>query len=137
MADQTIDVQIRAQLGDFQEKIAAASAGVQTMATEMNAAMTGLQETMQGFQAAFGVLGAVLAGGAIFKEALGATKDWTGEVVGLARQLGVTTEQASGIAVALEHVGVSTDTYGGLVMKLTRQMRQNGDAFDRARHQDA
>jgi hypothetical protein len=52
-----------------------------------------------------------------------------GEVVMLSKRLGITTEDASGLAVALHHVGVApTSTRGS--SKLTRQMRTNEQAFD-------
>jgi hypothetical protein len=56
---------------------------------------------------------AIVAGGALFKEAIDSTVEWTGEVNQLSRRLGITTEDASGLAVALHHVGVSAESTRG------------------------
>jgi hypothetical protein len=57
------------------------------------------------------------------------TVEWTMDVVQLSKRLGITTEEASGLNVALEHLHISTDEYGGVVSKVTRQMRTNEQAF--------
>ena len=130
MADQTIDVRIQAVLDGFAENLASANAEVQTTVAEMKEGFASLGESVELLSAGFLAFTAVLAGGAAFKEVVSATTEWTGEVVRLSRQLGLSTEEASGLAMALHHVGLSSDEYATYVQKLTRQMRTNSQAYE-------
>lgn len=85
---------------------------------KLGGAFTGLNGIIAGFVA-------VLAGGAIFRESISATIEWTGEVRNLARNFGITTEEASGLALALDAIEVSTDDYRGAASKLDRQIKSN------------
>lgn len=122
----------------FGAKIAGLVAGAQEAAAIVKESATQMSEAGEGVQKAFefvkehwlGLL-AIIGGGKLFQEAIDSTVEWTTEVMQLSRRLGITTEDASGLAVALHHVGVSAEDYEGLVNKLTRQMQRNGDAFQR------
>jgi hypothetical protein len=72
---------------------------------------------------------AIMAGGALFKEAIESTVEWTVSVVSLAKRLGITTEEASGLNVALKHFGIDGADYITLVQKMTRQLRTHGESF--------
>lgn len=71
---------------------------------------------------------AVLAGGAIFKESVAATMEFTGEANKLARVMGITQTEASNLAIALGDVYSSTDDMAGAAAMLSRQIRTNEDA---------
>ena len=77
-----------------------------------------------------GTVTAILAGGAAFGAAIAATKEWNGEVGALARQLGINTEQASAMNVALRHLGIDQQTVTNAVDKLTHSMASNAQAFE-------
>lgn len=130
MSEQTIDVRIQAVLDGFAANLAKANAEVRTTVAEMKGAFASLKEGVEALSVGFAAITGVLAGGAAFKEVIGVTREWTGEVVALARRLGLSTEEASGLAVALHHVGLSADEYATFAQKMTRQMRQNTQAFD-------
>jgi hypothetical protein len=74
---------------------------------------------------AFGTITAVLAGGKLFKDAIKQTMDFAGEVRGLSKQMGISAEEASTLAVALGAAFIDVDTYRNAVTMLTRQMRTN------------
>ena len=132
MADQNeVVVQFKAVVADFLDKMGAAHKGTQEAAQNINHSIEGIGKGFEKLMSTMGALGGILAGGAMFKEALDKTLEWNGEVVKLSRTLGITTEASSGLAVALHHVGVSGDTYTATAMKMTKQMRANGEAFDK------
>ncbi|TDR82210.1 hypothetical protein [Paludibacterium purpuratum] len=121
-------------------KITGNAAGAVAAMTEASQAVKIGVESMKGqiermgslfeaVQSKFAMLSAVLAGGAAFKAAMKAASDWNMQAGGMARQLGITTQQASVLAVGLHSVGVSTDTYRQAAMLLTRQMSANESAF--------
>ena len=73
-----------------------------------------------------------LAGlGSKIKETINATAEWTGEVSGLARTIGTTTQEASGLTMALKGLGVSTDSYKGAVFNLQRSLDAQEDSFNK------
>jgi hypothetical protein len=128
--DKRIDVEFGAKIAGLVAGAREAAAVVQESTTQMREHGERLMKVFEGVQAGWVAILAVVAGGALFKEAIDSTVEWTTEVVSLSKRLGITTEDASGLAVALHHVGMSADEYGGLVQKLTRQMRTNEQAFD-------
>ena len=132
MADQNeVVVQFKAIVADFLDKMGAAHKGTQEATQKISGHIEGIGKGFDKLMATMGVLGGILAGGAMFKEAMDKTLEWNGEVIKLSRTLGITTEAASGLAVALHHVGVSGDTYTATAMKMTKQMRSNEEAFDK------
>jgi hypothetical protein len=76
-----------------------------------------------------GGLTAVLAGGAAFKEVVSASNAWNGEAKKLSVTLGVTTQQASVMMVAMRHLGVDSDLMTTASSKLSKQVITNSDAF--------
>ncbi|MEY8688323.1 MAG: hypothetical protein AB9M53_00405 [Leptothrix sp. (in: b-proteobacteria)] len=73
---------------------------------------------------------AVLAGGGALKKVISDGNEWNLTAGKMASQLGVTTEQASVLNVALKRIGVESDTYLGASQKLSKQIQSNGKAFD-------
>jgi hypothetical protein len=76
-----------------------------------------------------GGLTAVLAGGAAFKEVVSASNAWNGEAKKLSMTLGVTTQQASVMMVAMRHLGIDSDLMTMAASKLSKQVITNSDAF--------
>jgi len=131
MADDTAtEVSFSANLKNLFSGLKEASAGTKVAGAEMAASFGVVGTAIETVQKHWMGLTALIAGGALFKEALSGTIAWTGEVVQLSNRLGITTMQASGLAVSLKHAGLTSDEYGGMVNKLTRQMRSNEDAFE-------
>lgn len=132
MSDQNeVVVQFKAVVADFLDKMGAAHKGTQETAEKINHSIEGIGKGFEKLMSTMGALGGILAGGAMFKEAIDKTLEWNGEVMKLSRTLGITSEDASGLAVALHHVGIGGDTFTGIAMKMTKQMRGNSEAFDK------
>jgi len=130
MSDQEVVVQFKAVVADFLDKLGQTHKGTAEAAEKITSSVHGIGAGFEKLMTTIGALTAVLAGGALFKEAISETINWTGEVVNLSKKVGITTEAASGLALALHHVGMSAEDYGGMVNKMTKQMRSNGEAFD-------
>ena len=127
--DNSIEVKFKAVIGDFLSKLSNASDATKEHTEKMTGSFEVLGRGMEGCMKTLGALGAILAGGAMFKEAIKETVAWTGEVMKLSRSLGINTEAASGMAVALHHLGVPVEDFASANNKLTRQMRTNEEAF--------
>lgn len=79
---------------------------------------------------AFIAVAAVMAGGAIFKEAVSATNHLTADVIRLSKGLGITLTEASGLHAAMSKFGISTDTVAAAGQKLARQLKMNEAAMN-------
>lgn len=97
--------------------------------TQMQSSIKPLAAGMSTLSTAFAGLAGLLAGGALFKAAVSATNEWNGEVGKLAKSLGISTEQASVMGVALDHLGLSSDTVVSATMALSRQLKSNEGDF--------
>ena len=91
----------------------------------MKGTFESLGGVMEAVQGPFLAISAILAGGAIFTEAINETAAYSGEVRKLTNIFGITAENASKLAVELKLVGISTEEYTGMAMKLDRQLKNN------------
>ncbi|MEI8170869.1 MAG: hypothetical protein WCG50_14410, partial [Rhodoferax sp.] len=73
---------------------------------------------------------AVLAGGGALKKFISDANEWNGEAGKMSKQLGITTQQASIMNVALNHLGIDTSVYTDASMKMSKQIQGNAQAFD-------
>ena len=70
-------------------------------------------------------IGALVAGGAFFKDAIDASKKLTGETLSLTKALGLTGTQASTLRTALSDIGSDSETYIGAFQKFAKQIKNN------------
>ena len=84
-----------------------------------------------GFGKLTGMVGAMstLAGGYMFKKVIDETIAWTGEAVKLSKALGITTEQASVLNLALGDVYLDKETMLAGAAKITKALTSNEEAF--------
>lgn len=127
--DQRIEVQVAANVGQLQSGMQQAVASVHTAASSIQGGLGKMEGLAGAIGGAFGTLGAILAGGAMFKACLGETLKWNGEAMKLSRTLGITTEAASILNVALGDIYTDTETYLGATRMMTRQINSGGEGF--------
>lgn len=72
-------------------------------------------------------IGVAFGGGKVFHEMIEATLKVTEDVHNLSLMLGVTTEEASILRIALDNIGVSTSTYESAAFRLSMQLRNNAE----------
>ena len=95
------------------------------LSSTVESAMAPMLSSLSSFQ---GILGTV-AGGAGIASLVSAYSSWSGEVIGLGRNLGMTTEQASIFNTALRLSGVDSDTAVSAGMRLARTIDTNEEKF--------
>lgn len=105
-----------------QKEIADSFAAMQNSMKQLNAAFQSVVTVFAGLTAA-------VAGGKAFKEVIDASNQWTGEAKKLSMQLGISTERASVMMVAMRKMGMDSDTVSAAVGGMTRQISTNADAF--------
>ncbi len=73
---------------------------------------------------------AVIAGGGALKKFISDANEWNGTAGKMSAQLGITTEKASVMNVALNRLGLDSDTALDAAQKLSKSIQTNGQAFD-------
>lgn len=129
MADNTVEVKIEGQATGAVAAVNEAAAAVKAGAASMNDSLAILKGGFERFQGLVIGMTALLAGGKMFKDSISAANNWNAEVGKLAKSMGTSTQQASVMAVALDHIGVSTDTVAQASMMMSRQLANNENAF--------
>jgi len=130
MSDEEVKVQITGQSASAIDAIAAATNALRSGVSDMKSQLASLTESFGVLKEAFIAIGAAIAGGEIFGEAVKATKEWTNETINLGRSLGESASEAGAYAVAVEAVGGNAGDFGTAVQGLTRQIRTHESSLN-------
>src|SRR5438128_2663096 len=122
MADQQAQVVLGADVNVVSAGMADAAKAVKNSVEEMKGHFSSLGASVQFVKDHFVALGGILAGGALFKSSMDAAVEWDTQVLKLSKTMGITTEAASVLAVALDHIGLTTDQYTDASVRLSRQL---------------
>ena len=140
-SDKSVSFGINADPSSFVDGMAKAAESAKGAASKIQDSFKGLGNDIEGnlkkITNAFGqvqkaMLGitAVVAGGAMFKGLISQAADWNGEAGKMAKQLGITIDQASVLNVALKHLGLDSDVYTSAAAKMSKQIFSNAEAFE-------
>jgi len=129
MSDNNIDVTIGGNATGAVAAMTDAASAVKGGVEQMSSGIEQLGAVFERFKGMFVLFSAVLAGGEAFKASIQAANNWNSQVGAMAKQMGITTQQASVMSVALHGIGVSSDTYRQAAMMMTRQISSNASAF--------
>lgn len=88
-----------------------------------------VNEVFEELQSKMVMITGLLAGGAAFKHFIESTNEMNSEAKKLAQTLGLTGEEAGYLSVALNDIGSSADTYSGMMMRFTRQLKGNEEGL--------
>ena len=125
MSDKELKVLLTGDASGLFKALGDASLAVKSMATEMEATVGGLKTVFTNLMAPLAILGGI----EFFKKTVDETKDWTVEAQRLARTLGITTEQASILNVAIADIHGNSDEYLAAAAKLIKTLNTNEEAF--------
>lgn len=123
----TLQVLITGDATGLQAALAGAAAEVETSSVAMSSSFGGLGAALTSVTGLAVGLGAALAAGALFGDAIEKTNQMTREVRDLSTIMGINTRQAAGLKQALAEIGLSTDTYTQAFIKFDRAIKQHAD----------
>lgn len=129
MADNRAEIVLDGDVSPLRQKLREASNGLKQFGTDGEQAMGRMTGPLKMLQERFVAIGALLAGGAIFSEAVAQTVEFTEESTKLARALGVSASEASVLREALIAGNTSQDEFLGAAKGLARQLRENESAL--------
>lgn len=104
---------------------------IQSLHKELETAFSGISSVVEKIKSRFIALSGVFAGGYLFKEAVQGAEQLGLEMGRLATRLGVSTQEASVLRIALGSIGMSTDDYAHMLQRLTIQVRHNESEMNR------
>lgn len=136
MASEDVAVKFGADLGQLQQDISEIPKRIGESFAGLGESVSGITEMFKHLQDAFVALGAVLAGGEVFREAINSANELNSAAERMSRTLGITSSEAGVINTAIQDVaskmgigGVSAETYTDAFIHFNRQLRMNSDAM--------
>ena len=119
---------IESSVSSLQQRV---SSNFKAMQAEIQSSTATIKNAVSSVTGLFASLGAIAAGAGVFNSAISASQRWTGEVVSLSKALGITTEQASGLNMALRLYGLESSEYIAMSMRMLMATRTNGEELER------
>lgn len=124
-----VEIKIGVNDAEVATKFASAVGQVKAGVEKMKASMEQLHGVVDKMQKGFMAVTAMLAGGALFKDAVKETLALAGEVTSLSKKLGISREEASYLNIGLKHIGATSEEYIGITTKLNRTLRTNEESL--------
>lgn len=112
-------------ISPLQKKLNEAKEDLRRFGATGESAFGGMMGPLSALQSKFVAIGALLAGGAVFKEAIAETVKFTEESTKLGEALGISAGQASILREALEQGNTSQDEFVTAAKGLLKQVREN------------
>lgn len=127
MNDNKAEIVVDGDVSPLRQKLREGARDLKQFGEEGKSSIERVGGPLKALQEKFIAIGAVLAGGAVFKEAVSATAEWTQESVDLAAALGMSATAASDLKSALASENVSVDEFVTAGQKLSAVLRTNED----------
>lgn len=125
MAAEKTELVLGADISPLQRKLNEAKEDIKRFGTAGESSFSGMLGPLSALQSKFVAIGALLAGGAVFKEAIAETVKFTEESMKLGEALGISAGQASILREALEQGNTSQDEFVNAAKGLLKQVREN------------
>jgi hypothetical protein len=141
-SDTELKVVITSEIAGLKTGMAQAQDSVKSAMSEMKNTFKSGESAASGgignIVSALGTLGPAVAGAAaafagfeIVKSSIGAFKDFAHEVGNLSKIMGISTEAASQLTGTLKVLGLGSDEYISIMMKMARQLKRAPEDFER------
>lgn len=131
MADNITGFQIGADINPFEASMRRMIDAARSGQSGVGGALSNLAGApLAGLRNAFEGIAAVLAGG-FLTAAIRDTADMTDKAMDLSRALGISTNEAKAVQMALQDIGAQTGEYEGAAKGMVRQLRENEEAMNK------
>lgn len=128
--DKTVAYGVSADASAFEQGMQKAASSAKNAASEIDSQFKKVSDVFGGVQKALLGITAVIAGGGAFKALINQAAEWNGEAGKISKALGISTEKASILNVALNHLGLDSETYISASQKMSKQIFSNSAAFE-------
>lgn len=124
-----VKIQFGAAVEGLLSGLKTATGGVKDFSDQVKSHAEGIASTFSKLQEVMLGVAAIVAGGAMFKDMINSTLATTGEVTKLQKAFGMTLEEANLLKSKLDLLGIATDDYASMAMRLDRQLRTGSDSL--------
>lgn len=131
MGNPKVQVEITGDTKGLFEALGKSSGALKGFANQVEAHTAGLGKIVNNLKAPLIALAGVVGGGAFLKGTVEETKNWTVEAMKLSKTLGISTEEASVLNLAIGDIYGSMDEFLPVVTKLTKTLNADESAFTR------
>ena len=100
------------------------------MSKQMNSQFDGVRKMIESFRGPLAILATMIAGATFLNKFASDASKATVETEKLASTLGTSTQEASALKIALDDIGVETETYTGMVSKMMVKLREGEERFN-------
>ena len=131
MTDQATGFQVGADINPFEASMRRMIDAAQSGQTGVGSALSNLAGgPLAGLRNAFEGIAAILAGG-FLTTAIMDTAVMTDKAMDLSRALGISTNEAKAVQMALQDIGAQAGEYEGAAKGMVRQLRENEEAMNK------
>lgn len=128
-ADNRPEIVLDGDVSPLRQKLREAAADLKKFGSDGEAAIGRMTGPLGALQSKFIAVGAILAGGAVFKEAVKQAADFTEESMKLGIALGISATEASTFVSALEDIDVSQEDFIGAAKAMSKQIKNNEEVL--------
>lgn len=129
MADNKAELVIDGDVSPLRQKLREAGRDLKQFGDEGKSAADRISGPLAALQSKFIAIGAVLAGGAVFKQAVSEAAAFTEESMKLGNALGISATEASTFIAALADIDVSQQEFITSAKGLTKEVKNNEDGL--------
>lgn len=127
--DNTAEMIVDGDVSPLRQKLRDAANDLRRFGSEGSASIEKIGGPLKTLQEKFIAVGAVLAGGAVFKAAVEQAASFTEESLKLGNALGTTATEASTFLAALADIDVSQEEFVGAAKNLAKEIKNNEDGL--------
>ncbi len=126
-----VKVEITGDATGLSGALAKVQGDLKGFAGDVNSMTGGLGKAFDAIKAPMLAIAGIFGGAAFLKSTVEETKNWTVEAMKLSRVLGITTESASVLNLAIGDIYGTMDEFLPVVAKITKTLNSDEDAFKR------
>lgn len=123
--DNRPEIVLDADVSPFRQKLREAGADLKRFGDDGANHFERMAGPLGALQSKFVAIGALLAGGAVFKEAVAQAAGFTEESLKLGQALGISATEASTFITALEDIDVTQEEFIGATKAMSKELRNN------------
>jgi len=125
MSDEQAKIVVDGDVSPLRQKLREAGEDLKRFGADGESAIGRMTGPLGALQSKFVAVGALLAGGSVFKEAVAQAATFTEESMKLGQALGVSASEASTFITALEDIDVSQEEFVGATKAMSKELRNN------------
>ena len=132
MAENITGFQVGANINPFEASMRRLVDSAKAGQSGVGAALGGLAKgPFAALQVALAGLAGLMAAGALYGAAIRETAAMTESAMDLSRALGITTNEAKAVQMAMEDIGAQTGEYEGAAKGMTRQLKESEESMNK------